>query len=1136
LFTDRRRKPLIFLCDGDTYHLSSASGIPRAMAPSRDWHRLSLNAFAGGFELKPLTHLLRTLTITAALFSAAAVLRAQNTLSATPSVVFLNATLGGGAVQQPVTVTSAPTALLPVTPTSTVPWLTFAASSPTTPTTITFIGNPAGMSAGVYSTLVNLTSASATTLPVLAVMTINAASPIASNPPNLTFNYTQGGPIPGAQSLALTAASATGYTVTGSANWLLFGGSNGTTPGTVTVGVNPAALATGAPNVAFATIAPTNGSPVLLVPIVLFISASPTLTASPSSLTFNYQIGGTSNVVTKNISITSSGPAIGFSAVASVNPNAGNVQWLSVTPASGSTPGTLMVTVAPGTLPPNTYVGTITVSSPGSSNPSQNIQVTLNVSTQPLLDLSTNSLNFNYQIGGTLPADQTLIPNATSTNLNYTIAVSTNNTGTWLSFTASGVTPAAVTVSVNPVGLPPGNYTGTLTFNAINGGNNPQVVQVTLNVSNNPTLSVNSSALSFNFETGQAAPPIQTVSVSSPVGSLAFTVTSMINTTSNGVNWLLVGTPSASSTPASFTVGVAPTGVAPGIYMGTIVLTAPGVANPNPSPGCPGTLCIAVTLNVSNMALLSASPNALQFSALLGAGPTPQSVTVNSTGESAIYTVTGAVVSPQGGAWLTVGAPSGPASAASPSSFFVGVVANALGAGVYKANITVHPANGNPDVIIPVTLTVSLGNLTVNPGTLNFAQAAGGAAPASQTISIGSTGAILQFTAFTSSASWLTVNPNSGATPGQITVSVNGAALNPGTYTAQVNVVSSGAGNSPQPVTVNLTVGQGTNLVLSPTSMTFTSQFGAGAPATQALNVSANATIPFTAVAAVSSPAGGSWLKVTPSSGTATGTVSTLSVSVDPTGLNPGTYTGTVTFTATGATNPPQTLNVTYTVTPSGTGGGVTRVLPQYAFGGGWYTALYFTNTTASPVTFTVNIIGDNGQPLNVAALGGSSVTVNLPARGSTILEAPNVGTLSQGYVLVSLPAGVYGYGVFRQSITGITDQEAVVQLSGATATTSTLLFDETKFVNGVAVVNLGSIDTTVSVIARDSQGNGIGTGSLAVPAKQKVELALRDIPGMSGVVGKMGSVDFTVSIGNLAALGIRFNGPAFTSVPTTDR
>ena len=179
-------------------------------------------------------------------FSATTALRAQNTLSATPSVVFLNATVGGGAVQQPVTVTSAPSALIPVAATTTVPWLTFATSSPTTPSTITFIGNPAGMAAGVYNAVVNLTSASATTLQVVAVMTVNAASPLSSNPTNLTFNYSQGSAIPGAQSLALTSVSPTGYTVTGSANWLLFGGSNGTTPGTVTVGINPGGLSTGA--------------------------------------------------------------------------------------------------------------------------------------------------------------------------------------------------------------------------------------------------------------------------------------------------------------------------------------------------------------------------------------------------------------------------------------------------------------------------------------------------------------------------------------------------------------------------------------------------------------------------------------------------------------------------------------------------------------------------------------------------------------------------------------------------------------------------------------------------------------------------------------------------------------------------
>jgi hypothetical protein len=1092
-----------------------------------------------------LAHSSRFLTIAAVLFGSASYLVAQNTITASPNVVFLNATLGAGTVSQPVTVTSSPSAVIAVTPTATgsAPWLSFVpASGSSTPTIITFVGNPAaaGLGVGVFSSQVNITSPSAPTVQVLAVLTVNS-SPLASNPPNLLFNYSQGGTRPGAQSLAITAGFPTGYTVTGgsfsgNANWLLFGGSNGQTPGTVTVGVDPTTLSPGA-NVGYATIAPTNGFTPLYVPIVFSVSSSPQLNVSPGPLNFNFQIGGATNITQKNLTVTSSGAAIGFSAVASVNPNSGGVNWLGVSPTSGATPAALAVTVTPGALPIGTYIGNITLSSPGSANPSQNIQVTLNVSAQPLLDLNTNSLGYSYQIGGALPTDQTVVPNATTASLNYTIGVSTNNTGNWLMASATGVTPGAVTVSVNPVGLPPGNYSGSLTFNAINGGNNPQVVQVSLNVSNNPTLSVNSSSLTFNFQTGQSTPPVQTVSVSSTAGALPFSVTSSQNNTSNGVTWLLVGAQIAAATPASFTVGVSPGGMAPGTYTGTIVLTSPGVANPNPSAGCGGTLCIGVTLNVSNTALLTANPTAVNFNAMLSNTPSAQLVTISSTGESVSYTVTGTVTSPPGGTWLTVGAPSGPTVNGNPSNFIVGANSQALTAGVYKGLITVHPSNGNADVMIPVTLSVSLGNLTVSPTTLNFTQAPNGPAPPSQTINISSTGAILSYTAFSTSANWITVNPTSGATPGQVTVSVNGGTMAPGTYTATVNVVSSGAGNSPQAVTVNLTVGQGQNLVLSPTSLSFTSQFGSPAPAGQSTSLTfPSGSSPFTATAAVTTPAGGSWLRVGPSSGTASATATTLNISVDPTGLSPGTYNGTVTVTAANATNSPQTLAVTYTVNPTGVGGGANRILPQLAFGGGWYTALYFTNTNNSPVSFTVSFIGDNGQPLNIPNLGGSTVTVNLAARGTTIMEAPNVGALSQGYVSAALPAGVAGYGVFRQTLAGITDQEAVVPLSGTTATTSTVVFDETTFVTGVAIVNLGPTDTTVTVIARDNQGNLLGSGSIPLAAKTKTAKALRDIQGLAGVVGKMGSVDFTVSIGNIAALGIRFNGPAFTSIPTVDR
>jgi hypothetical protein len=211
-----------------------------------------------------------------------------------------------------------------------------------------------------------------------------------------------------------------------------------------------------------------------------------------------------------------------------------------------------------------------------------------------------------------------------------------------------------------------------------------------------------------------------------------------------------------------------------------------------------------------------------------------------------------------------------------------------------------------------------------------------------------------------------------------------------------------------------------------------------------------------------------------------------------------------------------------------------TNVLPQLAFGGGWYTALYFTNTTNTPVSFPVNLIDGNGNPLSAAAIGGASTMVNLPARGTSSIQFPNAGPLVQGYVSLTLPSGVTGYGVFRQSVPGTPDQEAVVPLSGVTHTTSTLLFDDTNnIVTGVAVVNLGSA-TAVNATAYDSNGNVLGTSTIPLAPHGKTAAALQSlIPATAGVLG---SVDFTVTTGNVAALGLRFNGAAFTSIPTSDR
>jgi hypothetical protein len=220
----------------------------------------------------------------------------------------------------------------------------------------------------------------------------------------------------------------------------------------------------------------------------------------------------------------------------------------------------------------------------------------------------------------------------------------------------------------------------------------------------------------------------------------------------------------------------------------------------------------------------------------------------------------------------------------------------------------------------------------------------------------------------------------------------------------------------------------------------------------------------------------------------------------------------------------------------TGNQNGIQRVLPQLAFGGGWYTALYFTNTNTSAVSFGVNFTAENGTPLTVPSVGGSSTVLNLAARGTALIEVPNSGPLNQGYVAVSLPAGVTGYGVFRQSVPGIADQEGVVPLSGVSSTTSTLIWDDINLVTSVAIVNPSSVSTTVSIVVRDATGATIGTSSVSLGAKGKTALVLRTLPGLGAMAGNRGSADFTVSSGNVAVLGLRFNGAAFTSIPTADR
>jgi hypothetical protein len=212
------------------------------------------------------------------------------------------------------------------------------------------------------------------------------------------------------------------------------------------------------------------------------------------------------------------------------------------------------------------------------------------------------------------------------------------------------------------------------------------------------------------------------------------------------------------------------------------------------------------------------------------------------------------------------------------------------------------------------------------------------------------------------------------------------------------------------------------------------------------------------------------------------------------------------------------------------------QILSQFAFGGGWYSALYFTNASPAPVSFTVNFTADNGAPLNVPSIGGPSTTVTLAPHATAILEAPNAGNLIQGYVTASLLGGVTGYAVFRQSVQGVPDQEAVAPLTSSTSTTSTLVWDDTDSTTSVAIANPSTVPVSVSITAWNGAGSVVGTSSVALAAGAKTASTLRNLPGLSGVAGNRGSAQFTVSSGSLAVLGLRFRRTAFTSIPTAQQ
>jgi uncharacterized protein (TIGR03437 family) len=294
----------------------------------------------------------------------------------------------------------------------------------------------------------------------------------------------------------------------------------------------------------------------------------------------------------------------------------------------------------------------------------------------PQIAFGSGSLAFTAAAGGSAPGGQTVSLNCATRSA----AFATNVNVGWLSVSPpSGVTPATVTIFVNPAGLLPGSYTGFVGATGACGTAIPLPVALTV-VPSGPGnliagLIIAPPSLTFDYQAGAANPAVQALTLGG--ASQAVTLTA------SNAGWLSVSALTATA-PAVVSVAVNPAGLTSGTYIGAIVLASAA-----------GSQSVPVTLNVSGAGAPPPVVGGLSFSYQPGGSPPgPQYLPISGGAGGLAFTATAA--SREG--WLRVS----PSTGTLPATLTVSADPGALGQGTYTGSITITPG-GLP---VPVTLTV----------------------------------------------------------------------------------------------------------------------------------------------------------------------------------------------------------------------------------------------------------------------------------------------------------------------------------------------------------------------------------------------------------------------------------------------
>ncbi len=367
-------------------------------------------------------------------------------------------------------------------------------------------------------------------------------------------------------------------------------------------------------------------------------ATTPTLTFTPTSLTFASQTVNTTSA-SQNLAVKNTGTStVTFTAIATSAQFAGATLAQCPTLAAGAT-CTFAITFTPTATGAQT--GTIQFTDNATGSPQTvNLAGTGAAATAPTLTFTPTSLRFASQTVNTTSASQNLAVKNTGTSAVTFTAITTSAqfAGATLAQCPTLAVGATCTFAITFTPTATGAQTGTIQFTD-NATGTPQTVNLagTGAAATAPTLTFTPTSLTFASQTVNTTSASQNLAVKN-TGTSTVTFTA-ITTSAQFAGATLAQCPTlAAGATCTFAITFTPT--ATGAQTGTIQFT-------DNATGSPQTVNLSGT-GASATPTLTLSPGSLTFPAqALNTTSAPQSVTVTNTGTSAV-TFTGISISQEG--------------------------------------------------------------------------------------------------------------------------------------------------------------------------------------------------------------------------------------------------------------------------------------------------------------------------------------------------------------------------------------------------------------------------------------------------------------------------------------------------------